>query len=421
MILFLNETNVSGGSEKILCNIIDSFVSQGHEIRGICNKTNPVRMNKNIKCHYIHTPFDFSPRSQETILRISWFSFLKFISYFSCFFSTCFLLFRNRPTSVYIHSGGFPAGFLNTAAISASLIFNIFHFRALKLSLSIHSIPSRSNIFLYPNFILLLLCSFCSQGLNIIFVSHYSRSAFESLFLFSFLSGHCFVIHNSIDLGYLHPVYNSFTNVPNHLLGNYLLRSKSRDSLDLAIVGYIDPIKDQFSAVQFFLQNISLIYSMKIKVNLHLYGSVKCEYSYNSFLSLLPEVDSCPFFEVVMHGEMPTNSIPYHSFHYLLSFSNIESYPLSILESICFGTPCLCNSVGGIPEIIRTNINGYLFDKDKLKKGLDSQIFHYLFLPISDYNLYQRLCLDTYWSSQKHISANSSAQSLYSSLLCNHQ
>jgi glycosyltransferase involved in cell wall biosynthesis len=39
-----------------------------------------------------------------------------------------------------------------------------------------------------------------------------------------------------------------------------------------------------------------------------------------------------------------------------------ENCPMSILESMAVGTPVLGASIGGIPELIRENIDGYTFD-----------------------------------------------------------
>ena len=39
-----------------------------------------------------------------------------------------------------------------------------------------------------------------------------------------------------------------------------------------------------------------------------------------------------------------------------------ENNPLSIIESLCLGTPVLGANIGGIPELIEVGVNGMLFE-----------------------------------------------------------
>lgn len=39
-----------------------------------------------------------------------------------------------------------------------------------------------------------------------------------------------------------------------------------------------------------------------------------------------------------------------------------ENYPLTIIESLCMGTPVLGSDIGGIPELIKPGLNGMLFE-----------------------------------------------------------
>jgi glycosyltransferase involved in cell wall biosynthesis len=58
-----------------------------------------------------------------------------------------------------------------------------------------------------------------------------------------------------------------------------------------------------------------------------------------------------------------------------------ENYPLSIIESLCLGTPVLGAKIGGIPEMIEEGKNGMLFEsrnvvdlKDKIQKMYDFEV-----------------------------------------------
>ena len=50
--------------------------------------------------------------------------------------------------------------------------------------------------------------------------------------------------------------------------------------------------------------------------------------------------------------------------HFLILPSRAECYGVVFCEANSFGVPCLATKVGGIPTIIRDNVNGKLFDKD---------------------------------------------------------
>jgi glycosyltransferase involved in cell wall biosynthesis len=58
-----------------------------------------------------------------------------------------------------------------------------------------------------------------------------------------------------------------------------------------------------------------------------------------------------------------------------------ENYPLSIIESLCLGTPVLGAKIGGIPEMIEEGKNGMLFEsrnaedlKYKIQKMYDLKV-----------------------------------------------
>ncbi len=46
----------------------------------------------------------------------------------------------------------------------------------------------------------------------------------------------------------------------------------------------------------------------------------------------------------------------------LVSASDIESLPRSMLESMAFGVPVLSTNVFGVPEVIEDGVNGWLFE-----------------------------------------------------------
>ena len=56
-----------------------------------------------------------------------------------------------------------------------------------------------------------------------------------------------------------------------------------------------------------------------------------------------------------------------------------ENNPLSVLESLCLGTPVLGADIGGIPELIEPGVNGFTFtpgDTDMLRHSIAHMFAH---------------------------------------------
>ena len=70
------------------------------------------------------------------------------------------------------------------------------------------------------------------------------------------------------------------------------------------------------------------------------------------------------------------NVYPYleQSYYFVLS-SLREGNPISILEAMSFGLPIIAPNVGGIPDIVVNNVNGFLFDVGDEKKLTDIMLF----------------------------------------------
>lgn len=49
--------------------------------------------------------------------------------------------------------------------------------------------------------------------------------------------------------------------------------------------------------------------------------------------------------------------------HLLINLSTSEGIPVSMMEALSFGIPCLGTDVGGVHEIIKNNVNGYLIQE----------------------------------------------------------
>lgn len=96
--------------------------------------------------------------------------------------------------------------------------------------------------------------------------------------------------------------------------------------------------------------------------------------------------------------------------------SYIEGLPISILEAMSYGVPVLSTKVGGIPEVVRTNSNGILFepgDKKAMREAIESML--------SSRELYDSMSVQCKQDARPYLPVNvsSNLESLYSQLLLN--
>lgn len=77
--------------------------------------------------------------------------------------------------------------------------------------------------------------------------------------------------------------------------------------------------------------------------------------------------------------------------HFLILPSRAEAYGIVFCEANALGVPCIATNVGGIPTIIKDNLNGKTFPKDADIK----EYFTYISEIFLDYSKYKRLALSS--------------------------
>jgi glycosyltransferase involved in cell wall biosynthesis len=85
--------------------------------------------------------------------------------------------------------------------------------------------------------------------------------------------------------------------------------------------------------------------------------------------------------------------------HFLILPSNAECYGIVFCEANSLGTPCLSTNVGGIPTIIKNNINGQLFPVDE---SVDCYC-DYITNLFANYSDYQKLAFSTYGEYEERL------------------
>ena len=79
-----------------------------------------------------------------------------------------------------------------------------------------------------------------------------------------------------------------------------------------------------------------------------------------------------------------------------INTSDYEGIPVSIMEAMSFGIPCIARNVGGNSEIVVNQISGKLIPKEATSNLIADVIENFYFLKINDVQNYQALRFSTY-------------------------
>jgi len=94
--------------------------------------------------------------------------------------------------------------------------------------------------------------------------------------------------------------------------------------------------------------------------------------------------------------------------HFMVLMSKAEAYGLVLCEANSFGVPDIASNVGGIPTIIRDEINGKVFPPE----ASAPDIALYIANLFSDYDRYEDLALTSFGEYQQRLNWNISGQRL---------
>lgn len=78
--------------------------------------------------------------------------------------------------------------------------------------------------------------------------------------------------------------------------------------------------------------------------------------------------------------------------HFLILPTLADCSPIVLCEANAFGVPCLSTDIGGIPTIIKSNINGQLFSP----QAGASDYCTYIMDLFTNYNRYKKMCLSSF-------------------------
>jgi len=200
--------------------------------------------------------------------------------------------------------------------------------------------------------------------------------------------GHYWVMQSALSIAnnfnvfvskYTVNVYRGLLNNKNWtVLYNYHVSSEitSSDNCDdegyrFVTVGSVCERKNQkmvFDAMEFFEER-------KIKASFTVVGARNDQYHHDMKEEL--KVRKCEFATLNLVDETPDVDYYYNKSDIFISFSNMESFPITLLEASSNGLALMSTSVFGAKEMVVENVNGFLFEPknvDSLHKSLSQLV-----------------------------------------------
>lgn len=181
-----------------------------------------------------------------------------------------------------------------------------------------------------------------NSKINIIFICKKSYQQYKK-FILNIKNE--IIIYNSISLEILNCKKNKEQEIP---------IIKMENELFIAIVGTVDKRKNQQKFIDDVFYKIVNVYP---NVKLIIVGTIIIK------LNIKQEYND----KIICIG-LVNNALPYiEQADIVVSYSNNEVYPLSILETQFCNKPFVSSNVGGIEEIIENEKNGYIFKNNDNK------------------------------------------------------
>ena len=84
-----------------------------------------------------------------------------------------------------------------------------------------------------------------------------------------------------------------------------------------------------------------------------------------------------------MKNEDALNYISCHEFDFLVNVSSTEGMPMTMMEAFSMSLPVIGTMVGGVPEVVKHGINGYLLNIDFTNNDFVKILLDYRDLPFS--------------------------------------
>ncbi|MFQ5454853.1 MAG: glycosyltransferase family 4 protein [Nitrospirota bacterium] len=140
---------------------------------------------------------------------------------------------------------------------------------------------------------------------------------------------------------------------------------RSDKEIHIIMIGYISPIKGQIYLLKTFIELLKEFNNIKLDFIGEIKNRLKYQFYYQQLETIIRENDISG--RVKFHGFVYKMDRILKEADIIAHTSLMESFPLSLLESMSCGRPVVAFNAGGVGEIVEDEKTGYLVDKEDLQ------------------------------------------------------
>jgi L-malate glycosyltransferase len=329
-VVYVNHTGAVSGAERVLINMVRGLDRARFEVTAICPVEGDLRgmlLAEGVHCAPLPTVqarFDWRPGQ---LLK-------AFKSLLRAMLSLRKTLAKIEPDIV--HANTLRAGIVVSAASVGTGRKVVWH---------IHDILPR-----HPLSALIRVSALVLRQTSIVAVSDCAARAFRGPFSFQ---GRVSTIHNGVDLSHF----------PHKSAGSSTMRQRLRVAEDAFLVCAVGQICERKGLIE-LLAAFQKACADRPHMHLVIAGSVAFEHE-RSYFNMLKIAASAPQIADRVHftGHLPDVSELLQAADLLVLNSREEPFGLVLVEAMSSGTAVLATRVGGIPEIVKDEENGWLVER----------------------------------------------------------
>jgi glycosyltransferase involved in cell wall biosynthesis len=363
---FFLQNIAQGGLDTFVTNLLNGYGDNDKKIL-LCNNDHPglKSLKKKIQINTIVAPYknylfntNYQKKENKFIFNTKkiFIKFFKILIFMYQIYMFKKIFKKKKLDKLLIINGGYPGGM---ACYAAAIAYNLFSKK--KCSICFHANP-RYNFFdrvdLFQKIINIYIKKITK---NLIFPSSSCLKSYQIIPSLNKIKKK--VIFNGI---------NFSISKPNINLRKYKKNLKINNSDKIiSIIGIIEENKGQYFAIKIFKEIIN-----KYK-NIHLVICGNFNYEYKNFflkkileLGIKKNITFVPFTDSISHIYHLSDII-------FIPSQEKESFSYVALESLKYKVPVVASNVGGLPEIIKNNVNGFVVNK-KNSKEFEKKILYIL-------------------------------------------
>jgi len=159
-----------------------------------------------------------------------------------------------------------------------------------------------------------------------------------------------------------------FKVINNGVVIPQIARQLNNKPLKIGSVGRFVKLKNQIN----LLESAVLLKNLSCNFEIHFFGDGECRSQLITFVNKHLSAS-----EVTFHGMVKDRSQVYKDIDVLVVTSETEGLSLAIMEAMSFGIPVVATNVGGTPQLITNNKQGWLFEYNN-KEQLSEILFNLL-------------------------------------------